>query len=53
VSEGRVEPLVYGLIESNQRSFTDGLMLGCLAAAAGLLVAFVLVERRSAHRCLT
>jgi len=41
--------LVYGLIESNQRSFTDGLVLGCLAAAAGLLVAFVLVERRSAH----
>ena len=33
----------------NQRSFTDGLVLGCLAAAAGLLVAFVLVERRSAH----
>ena len=26
--------LVYGLIESNQRSFTDGLVLGCLAAAA-------------------
>jgi EmrB/QacA subfamily drug resistance transporter len=40
--------LVYGLIESNQRSFTDGLVLGCLAAAAVLLVAFVLVERRSA-----
>jgi len=41
--------LVYGLIESNQRSFTDGLVLGCLAAAAALLVAFVVVERRSAH----
>jgi EmrB/QacA subfamily drug resistance transporter len=41
--------LVYGLIESNQRSFTDGLVLGCLAAAAVLLVAFVFVERRSAH----
>ena len=40
--------LVYGLIESNQRSFTDGLVLGCLAAAAALLIAFVLVERRSA-----
>ena len=40
--------LVYGLIESNQRSFTDGLVLGCFAAAAVLLVAFVLVERRSA-----
>ena len=41
--------LVYGLIESNQRSFTDPLVLGCLAAAAVLLVVFVLVERRSAH----
>jgi EmrB/QacA subfamily drug resistance transporter len=41
--------LVYGLIESNQRSFADGLVLGCLAAAAALLVVFVVVERRSAH----
>ena len=41
--------LVYGLIESNQRSFTDGLVLGCLAAAAVLLVGFLIVERRSAH----
>jgi EmrB/QacA subfamily drug resistance transporter len=41
--------LVYGLIESNQRSFTDGLVLGCLAAAAVLLAAFVFVERHSAH----
>jgi EmrB/QacA subfamily drug resistance transporter len=41
--------LVYGLIESNQRSFTDGLVLGCLTAAAVLLVVFVFVERRSAH----
>ncbi|HEY8043655.1 MAG TPA: MFS transporter [Streptosporangiaceae bacterium] len=40
--------LVYALIESNQRSFTDGLVLGCLVAAAVLLVAFVLVERRIA-----
>src|SRR5882757_3612568 len=41
--------LVYDLIESNQRSFTDGLVLGCLAAAAVLLAVFVIVERRSAH----
>ena len=41
--------LVYGLIESNQRSFTDSLVLSCLAAAAVLLVVFVIVERRSAH----
>jgi len=41
--------LVYGLIESSQRSFTDPLVLGCLAAAGALLIAFVVVERRSAH----
>src|SRR5271166_2737834 len=41
--------LVYGLIESNERSFTDPLVLGCLAAAAALLIVFVVVERRSAH----
>jgi EmrB/QacA subfamily drug resistance transporter len=39
--------LVYGLIESNQRSFTDGLVLGCFAAAAVLLLVFVVVELRS------
>jgi EmrB/QacA subfamily drug resistance transporter len=39
--------LVYGLIESNQRSFTDPLVLGCFAAAAVLLAAFVAVELRS------
>jgi EmrB/QacA subfamily drug resistance transporter len=38
--------LVYGLIESNQRSFTDPLVLGCLVAAAVLLVVFVGVELR-------
>ncbi len=36
--------LVYGLIESSQRSFSDGLVIGCLIAAAVLLLAFVLVE---------
>ena len=41
--------LVYGLIESNQRSFTSALVLGCFAAAALLLVAFVIVELSSAH----
>ncbi len=41
--------LVYGLIESNQRSFTDSLVLACFAVAAGLLVAFIFVERRMAH----
>jgi EmrB/QacA subfamily drug resistance transporter len=36
--------LVYGLIESNQRSFTDTRVLGCLIAAGVLLFVFVLVE---------
>src|SRR6266496_2736696 len=41
--------LVYALIESNQRSFANGLVLGCFAAAAVLLASFVIVERRSVH----
>jgi EmrB/QacA subfamily drug resistance transporter len=41
--------LVYALIESNERSFTDRLVLGCFAAAAVLLVIFVVVEWRSRH----
>ncbi len=41
--------LVYGLIESNERSFSSGLVFGCLAAAAVLLAAFVIVEMRIAH----
>ena len=38
--------LVYGLIESNQRSFTDTRVLSCLIAAGVLLFLFVLVEAR-------
>ncbi len=41
--------LVYGLIESSQRSFSDPLVLGCFAVAAVLLVAFVIIELRIAH----
>src|SRR5215475_5641204 len=41
--------LVYALIESSRTSFTDGLVLGCFAAAAVLLAAFVLVEWRVRH----
>lgn len=41
--------LVYGLIESNQRSFTDVVVLACLGGAALLLVAFLVVEHRSEH----
>jgi hypothetical protein len=41
--------LVYGLIESNQRSFSDGLVLGCLIAAGVLLAAFLLAEWRGKY----
>jgi EmrB/QacA subfamily drug resistance transporter len=41
--------LIYALIESNQKSFSNGLVVGCFIAAAVLLIAFVLVEYRSAH----
>jgi len=41
--------LVYALIESSRRSFTDSLVLGCFAAADVLLCAFVLAEWRTAH----
>ncbi|HET6875984.1 MAG TPA: MFS transporter [Jatrophihabitans sp.] len=40
--------LVYGLIESNQRSFSDGVVVGALAAAGVLLVLFLVVEFRIA-----
>src|SRR4249920_1296601 len=36
--------LVFALIKSTDRGFTDGLVLGCFAAAAVLLVAFLAVE---------
>ena len=41
--------LVYGLIESNRRSFGDGLVLGCLIGAGVLLVAFLVVETRASY----
>src|SRR6266849_6617734 len=54
--------LIYGLIESSQRSFTDGLVLGCFAAAAllaaglrlmvlsgGILAASTLAGRLTSH----
>jgi len=41
--------LVYGLIESSQRSFGDHLVVGCFAVAAVLLVAFVITELRISH----
>ena len=41
--------LVYGLIESNQRTFGSPVVIGCLVAAAVLLTAFVFIELRSDH----
>jgi EmrB/QacA subfamily drug resistance transporter len=41
--------LVYALIESNQKSFSDPVVLGCLVAAAILLAAFLVAELRGAH----
>jgi EmrB/QacA subfamily drug resistance transporter len=41
--------LVYGLIESNQKSFGSPLVIGCLIAAVVLIAAFLLVESRTEH----
>jgi EmrB/QacA subfamily drug resistance transporter len=41
--------LVYGLIESGQRTFGSHLVLGCLAAAGLLLIIFVIIERFTAN----
>ena len=41
--------LVYGLIESGQRTFSSRLVLGLLAAAGLLLITFVIIELLGAH----
>jgi EmrB/QacA subfamily drug resistance transporter len=41
--------LVYALIESNERSFSDSRVIGTLTAAAVLLVAFIVIETRVRH----
>jgi len=41
--------LVYALIESNEKSFSNHVVLGCLAAAAVLLIAFLIAEWRGSH----
>ena len=46
---GALASLVYALIESSRRSFTDQLVLGFFAAAFVLFCAFVLTELRSAR----
>jgi EmrB/QacA subfamily drug resistance transporter len=41
--------LVYGLIEASRTSFTDQLVLGCLALAVVLMAAFVVAELLVTH----
>src|SRR4051794_12199976 len=41
--------LIYGLIESGRTGFTDTKVVACFVAAAVLLVAFIVGERRSDH----
>ncbi|MGN6782812.1 MAG: MFS transporter [Marmoricola sp.] len=44
--------LVYALIEAGRRGFGDAVVVGCFAAAAVLLVAFLVVEARGRHPML-
>src|SRR6476620_1954248 len=46
---GALACLVYALIESGRTSFGDTTVVACFAAAAVLLVAFVVVELRIEH----
>ena len=46
---GALASLIYALIESGRSSFTATPVLACFAAAAVLIIAFVLVETRSRH----
>ena len=41
--------LIYALIESSERGFSSGRVVGCFIAAAVLLVAFFLAERLGKH----
>jgi EmrB/QacA subfamily drug resistance transporter len=41
--------LVYALIQSNESSFSDARVIGCLAGAAALLVIFIVLESRLAN----
>lgn len=44
--------LLYGIIESGERGWTDGLVLGAFAAAATLIAAFLAWEARTDHPML-
>ncbi|HVO55215.1 MAG TPA: MFS transporter [Solirubrobacterales bacterium] len=51
-ASGGLLALVYACSEAANRGWGDPLILGLFAAAAALLVAFVVIERRSAHALL-
>jgi EmrB/QacA subfamily drug resistance transporter len=44
--------LIFGLIRGNPEGWGSSLILACLIGAAALLVAFIAIERRSAHPML-
>jgi EmrB/QacA subfamily drug resistance transporter len=46
---GGLVALVYGLIRANETSWTNEAVLACFAAAAALMVAFVMAERFGPH----
>jgi predicted MFS family arabinose efflux permease len=46
---GGLVSLVYGLIRAGESSWSDGVVIGCLAAGVVLLASFVAAEARVAH----
>ncbi|WP_199523562.1 MFS transporter [Micromonospora craterilacus] len=46
---GALAALIYALIEAGRSSFTAIVVIACFAAAAVLLIAFLLIEIRSSH----
>ncbi|WP_084105431.1 MFS transporter [Demequina sp. NBRC 110056] len=52
LATGGLLAIVFGLSEAEQDGWTSGIVLGSLAAGVALMVAFVLVERRTPHALL-
>ncbi|MFE9657802.1 MFS transporter [Micromonospora sp. NPDC006431] len=49
IFSGALAALIYALIEAGRSGFTGAEVIACFAAAAVLLIAFLLVEARSSH----
>jgi EmrB/QacA subfamily drug resistance transporter len=49
IFSGALAALIYALIEAGRTSFTATVVIACFAAAAVLIIAFLLVETRRAH----